>query len=227
VSRRITTDRTQGRPGRQSQPHVPRRLTQAAAGGPTAAPVSGSAERRINFYRAASAGNDPVKRQNRKGFTLIEILIVVIILGILAAIVIPQFTNASKEAKQSAVVTMVQSTRSQIALFKLQHNDMLPGAATLVDTGGTFDEATFWNQLTLFTDLAGGTATAKDSTHVYGPYMQSKPSNSLVAAANASVVVDGTAAPSGGGAAFVYDYAGGGGSGKFWAIDSGGAIIDQ
>src|SRR5688500_20176984 len=77
-------------------------------------------------------------RTNRKGFTLIEILIVVIILGILAAIVIPQFTNASKEAKQSSLVTQVQSMRSQIALFKLQHNDYLPGQATLVGSGGTF-----------------------------------------------------------------------------------------
>ena len=73
-----------------------------------------------------------INRQNRNGFTLIEILIVVIILGILAAIVIPQFTNASKEAKSSSLVTMVQSLRSQIALFKLQHNDYLPGVAPLV-----------------------------------------------------------------------------------------------
>ena len=36
-----------------------------------------------------------IRKQSRKGFTLVEILIVVIILGILAAIVIPQFTNAS------------------------------------------------------------------------------------------------------------------------------------
>src|SRR5881397_4209320 len=92
-------------------------------------------------------------RTNRKGFTLIEILIVVIILGILAAIVIPQFTNASKEAKQSALVTMVQSLRSQIALFKLQHNDYLPGSATL--GSGTLSSATFWSQLTEFTDVTG------------------------------------------------------------------------
>ena len=163
-----------------------------------------------------------MSRNNRKGFTLIEILIVVIILGILAAIVIPQFTNASKEAKQSSLVTMVQSLRSQIALFKLQHNDRLPGANPLVDSGGTFAEATFWAQMTQFSDLAGATSATKTATAVYGPYMQSQPVNPLT---NASVTADGTAAVAG--ASFVYDYNGGIGSGKIWGIDSAGALINQ
>ena len=165
-----------------------------------------------------------MQRQNRKfsnkGFTLIEILIVVIILGILAAIVIPQFTNASKEAKQSSLVTMVQSLRSQIALFKLQHNDRLPGANPLVDTGGTFDQTVFWNQITQFSDLNGGVAAAKDATHVYGPYMQSIPVNPLN---NSSTVAAAAAA----GVGFVYDYNGGIGSGKIWGVDSAGALIAQ
>jgi len=159
-----------------------------------------------------------VKRQTRKGFTLIEILIVVIILGILAAIVIPQFTNASKEAKQSALVTMVQSLRSQIALFKLQHNDYLPGCNPVSNT--TFAEATFWDQMTLFSDLAGGTQAAKDATHVYGPYMQSKPVNPL----NSSSSVAAAAAV---GVGFVYDYNAGAGSGKLWGVDATGALINQ
>lgn len=159
-----------------------------------------------------------MKRQTRKGFTLIEILIVVIILGILAAIVIPQFTNASKEAKQSSLVTMVQSLRSQIALFKLQHNDYLPGCNPVSNT--TFAEATFWDQMTLFSDLAGGTQAAKDATHVYGPYMQSKPVNPL----NSSSSVAAAAAV---GVGFVYDYNAGAGSGKLWGVDATGALINQ
>jgi general secretion pathway protein G len=169
-------------------------------------------------------------RTNRKGFTLIEILIVVIILGILAAIVIPQFTNASKEAKQSSLVTQVQSMRSQIALFKLQHNDYLPGQLALVGSGGTFSPTEFWNQLTMFTDVTGATNATKTLQFDKGPYMQSIPKNPLCPVAlNASVVEETTApvvnnVPANAAAVvgFIYDYQGGAGSGKIWGTDTDG-----
>src|SRR5499427_4093491 len=65
-------------------------------------------------------------RTNKSGFTLVEILIVVIILGILAAIVIPQFTNASQDARKNSVSSLLQTIRSQIELYKLQHLDTNP-----------------------------------------------------------------------------------------------------
>ncbi|HIB01144.1 MAG TPA: prepilin-type N-terminal cleavage/methylation domain-containing protein [Phycisphaerales bacterium] len=57
----------------------------------------------------------------RRGFTLIEILIVVVILGILAAVVVPQFTNAADDANDAAVRTQLQTLRGQIELYRAQN----------------------------------------------------------------------------------------------------------
>lgn len=100
----------------------------------------------------------------KSGFTLVEILIVVVILGILAAIVIPQFTEASTEAKTSSLCTDLQTMRSQIELYKIQHNDDLPAA-------GVNTEADFIADMTAQTDVAG--AAGSD----YGPYIQKVPTN--------------------------------------------------
>ena len=105
--------------------------------------------------------------RTRSGFTLVEILIVVIILGILAAIVIPQFTNASTDARKASMLSQLQTLRSQIQLFKLQHNDILP------DLAG----AGQWNQLTQKTNLAAAVDTT--ATGLFGPYMESEPRNPL------------------------------------------------
>ena len=103
-----------------------------------------------------------------RGFTLVEILIVVVILGILAAIVIPQFTEASTEAKLSSLCSDLQTTRSQLELYKVQHNDVLP----LPEAGGAT-----WNRMTQYTDIDGNVQATKDQTFCYGPYLQKVPLN--------------------------------------------------
>ena len=65
-------------------------------------------------------------KNGKRGFTLIEILIVVVILGILAAIVIPQFTSASQEASMSSAKSQLQSVRSQIELFRVKNTGENP-----------------------------------------------------------------------------------------------------
>lgn len=103
-------------------------------------------------------------RTVRKGFTLVEILIVVVILGILAAIVIPQFTNASESAKSSSLVSMLQTIRSQLELYQVQHSGDYPSALT-----------TNWDEMTV---ASGG----------FGPYLQAPPKNPFVSSTVATKV---------------------------------------
>ncbi len=70
-----------------------------------------------------------IRSNARKAFTLIEILIVVVILGILAAVVIPQFTNAADEANNAGVRTQLQTLRSQVELYRAE-NGAYPDLAT-------------------------------------------------------------------------------------------------
>jgi len=72
-----------------------------------------------------------MKNNMAKGFTLVEILIVVVILGILAAIVVPQFTNAANEARQGNVETQTSTLENQIELYAAQNNGVYPTVAEL------------------------------------------------------------------------------------------------
>lgn len=114
-------------------------------------------------------------RSAKRGFTLVEILIVVIILGILAAIVIPQFTNASTEARENSLRSLLQTIRSQVELYKLQHGDIYPTDDGAVD--GTWD----WTKLTGRTNQAGTVMPdgGDPASYPFGPYLQSTPVNPL------------------------------------------------
>ena len=74
------------------------------------------------------------RKNMAKGFTLVEILIVVVILGILAAIVVPQFTNAANEARVGNVATQVSTIENQLELWAARNGGAYPDLATAGET---------------------------------------------------------------------------------------------
>jgi general secretion pathway protein G len=146
--------------------------------------------------------------RTQKGFTLVEILIVVVILGILAAVVIPQFTEASTEAKTSSLCTDLQTVRSQIELYKVQHNDQMPGTVS----GVSFTQA-----LTGYTNVSGA-IVAQGTAGSYGPYLQKIPSNQFAPTTIANVVDIGTTDPAAASATGGWFF--NTSTGKFMAVDT-------
>lgn len=110
-----------------------------------------------------------------KGFTLVELMIVVSILGILAAIVLPQVQGHTQQAKESAAKSSLRTMRSQIEMYKLEHNNA-PG---YVSGTPTTIQSFFINQLTGISNAAGGSFASKvpNATYPYGPYLQDIPAN--------------------------------------------------
>jgi general secretion pathway protein G len=101
-------------------------------------------------------------------FTLVEILIVVVILGILATVVVPQFSNASAQAKENTLKDELRYLRTQIVVFKAQHRDIAPGVTAPIE-----------DQMTMFTDELGNTNATATAVFKYGPYLSKMPKNTL------------------------------------------------
>ena len=123
----------------------------------------------------------------KKAFTLVEIILVVTILGILAAVVLPTFQNHATSAKESAAKTNLMTIRSQIELYKLQHNGYTPGYVN--KTAGT-DTAVIERQLVGISRADGlsSTATVPTVALPYGPYLRKIPKNSFNNLSTISVV---------------------------------------
>ena len=115
-----------------------------------------------------------------RGFTLIEILIVVMVLGILAMVIVPQITVSTQDAKESALQTNLVAMRNAIEMYYVEHNNVYPGEHLDTDGSVIADLATaaaataFEKQLTQFTGITGiaSTTEAAVSGTAYGPYLK-------------------------------------------------------
>ena len=135
--------------------------------------------------------------RGQSAFTLVELLIVVIILAILAAIIVPQFTEATDDATQAAYDTNIANIRSAIDLYRQQH-DEYPGEVTSTGatciTGaavaGAVGEPAFLAQLRNYTNRAGLACTGTDPNEFrYGPYLKDDLPVNPLGTSNAVTVV--------------------------------------
>ena len=116
--------------------------------------------------------------KHRSAFTLVEILIVVVIMAILAATIIPQFTDSTKDAKASTGKFNLHTLRSQIQLYRAHHEGAAPGA----------DLA----ELMTSTDADGATGTG--ANYPYGPYISELPANPFTNSSTVKAITNDPAA---------------------------------
>ena len=127
-------------------------------------------------------------KQRRGGFTLIEVLIVVVIMAVLAATIIPQFTSSAKDARESSVKFNVHSLRSMIEMYKTHHLGGVPSGANNLE------------QLTKATNDSGTVGTAGPS-FPHGPYLQNELPTNPFTNGNKVTLHTGAGAPTASGAA--------------------------
>jgi prepilin-type N-terminal cleavage/methylation domain-containing protein len=148
-----------------------------------------------------------LRRHAAKGFTLIELLIVVIIIAILAAIAIPQFSNTSGDAQVATLDANLNTVRSAIELYRVQHNNRYPGVALstggdtacttaggVLGTGAVNTAAAFTEQLTGYSNAAGQTCTVPATGFPFGPYLRAIPVEPIGNSAALAVVTAANAA---------------------------------
>jgi prepilin-type N-terminal cleavage/methylation domain-containing protein len=130
-------------------------------------------------------------KMGKKGFTLVELIIVITILGIMAAIVMPTFQGNVATAKESAAKSDLMAMRTQIELYKLQHNGYPPGYVS----GAGAPIATVSLQLVGTTTVVGqaSPSTVPTDTFLYGPYLKKIPENPFNKLSSIAYVAEATA----------------------------------
>ena len=114
----------------------------------------------------------------KRAFTLAEVIIVVAILGIIAALAMPKFKSNTREAKEAAARDNLRILRQAVKLYAAQHSDVPPG---YLNNNMTAEPKSAYavSQLTQKTNILGQYADQNADDCIYGPYLPEIPVNPL------------------------------------------------
>jgi len=132
-----------------------------------------------------------------RAFTLIEILVVVVLLGILAGVVLPHIAKGAISARESALGSDLQMLRRYVLIYKAQHKEVAPGYPN-GDTTQAPTQQAFLDQMMLSSDSDGNTAAVGTAGFPRGPYLMRMPVNPLNNKDTLEPLADGVAFPANG-----------------------------
>lgn len=80
-----------------------------------------------------------MKRNNKKGFTIVELVVVIAVIAILSAVLIPTFSGVTKDAKEKAALADARAIASQ---YMVDHPDFEEASIIVKLSDGVFYEVT-------------------------------------------------------------------------------------
>ena len=108
------------------------------------------------------------KGRDKRGFTLVELLVVIVVLAVLAAIVLPKFMNSGTRSKESALKSDLKLLRNAVSLFQA---DTSAYPKTLADLAATSAPAKGLD--------SAGAEVSITATDWHGPYIDSVPKDPI------------------------------------------------
>lgn len=160
---------------------------------------------------------------NKKGFTMIELLMVILLIAVLGAVAVPQFLDFRQEGRAAATRAILNAVRTGIKLQRSQailrcsaDNNYYPSLAALTSNDITVD-AQCTGQIS-----GGDVKFIEESAIPANPFASTASTNSVLGFSSTTVSADCTGMDSSGGENWAYNSA----TGEFWANTSTAGITE-